>query len=155
MSDKILWSDESNFHLFGSRRQFVRKRSNEKLHKGCVAKTKKYGGDHILVWGCFSRKGVGILRCITGNLNSDGYLELLQTAMLPSARTMFPDGDFIYQQDGAPCHRLASVRKWFNDHDISVLDWPAQSPDISPIENLWSILKHRVRHQKPKTLDKL
>ena len=101
MSDKILWSDESNFHLFGSRRQFVRKRSNEKLHKGCVAKTKKYGGDHILVWGCFSRKGVGILRCITGNLNSDGYLELLQTAMLPSARTMFPDGDFIYQQDSA------------------------------------------------------
>ncbi len=56
--------------------------------------------------------------------------------MLPSADQLFKDADFIFQQDLAPAHTAKSTKSWLNDHGAGVLDWPANSPDLNPIENL-------------------
>ncbi len=56
--------------------------------------------------------------------------------MLPSADQLFKDADFIFQQDLAPAHTAKSTKSWLNDHGVGVLDWPANSPDLNPIENL-------------------
>ncbi len=56
--------------------------------------------------------------------------------MLPSAEQLFKDADFIFQQDLAPAHTAKSTKSWLNDHGVGVLDWPANSPDLNPIENL-------------------
>ncbi len=56
--------------------------------------------------------------------------------MLPSADQLFKDADFIFQQDLAPAHTAKSIKSWLNDHGVGVLDWPANSPDLNPIENL-------------------
>ncbi len=56
--------------------------------------------------------------------------------MLPSADQLFKDADFIFQQDLAPAHTDKSTKSWLNDHGVGVLDWPANSPDLKPIENL-------------------
>ncbi len=53
-----------------------------------------------------------------------------------SADQLFKDADFIFQQDLAPTHTAKSTKSWFNDHGVGVLDWPANSPDLNPIENL-------------------
>ncbi len=54
--------------------------------------------------------------------------------MLPSADQLVKDADF--QQDLAPAHTAKSTKSWLNDHDVGVLDWPANSPDLIHIENL-------------------
>ncbi len=47
------------------------------------------------------------------------------------------------------------TKSWFNDHGVTVLDWPANSPDLNPIENLWSIVKRKMRDTRPNNADDL
>ncbi len=56
--------------------------------------------------------------------------------MLPSADKLYGDADFIFQQILAPAHTARGTKSWFNGHGVGVLDWPANSPDLNPIENL-------------------
>ncbi len=66
--------------------------------------------------------------------------------MLPSADQLFKDADFIFQQDLAPVHTAKITKSWLNGHDVGVLDWPANSPDLNPIEN---------QNKRPKNADEL
>ena len=45
-----------------------------------------------------------------------------------------PEDDIIFQQDNNPKHTSKRAQKWFEEQEIKLLDWPAQSPDLSPIE---------------------
>ena len=58
--------------------------------------------------------------------------------MLPSTDKLYGDADFIFHQDLAPAHTAKSTNTWFNDHRITVLDWPAISPDLNHLENVYS-----------------
>ena len=61
----------------------------------------------------------------------------------PTLRTGF------FQQDNAPCHTARSIKVWMEDHQIKTLSWPAQSPDLNPIENLWNVIKRKMDGHKP------
>uniref|UniRef100_A0A9J8DET1 Tc1-like transposase DDE domain-containing protein n=1 Tax=Cyprinus carpio carpio TaxID=630221 RepID=A0A9J8DET1_CYPCA len=52
-------------------------------------------------------------------------------------------------EDLAPAHTAKSTKSWLNDHGVGVFDWPANSPDLNPRENLWSIVKRKMRNQRP------
>ncbi len=75
--------------------------------------------------------------------------------MLPSADKLYRDADFIFKQDLAPAHTAKGTKSWFNDHGITVLDWPANSPDLNPVDNLWSIVKRKMRDTRPNNADDL
>ncbi len=75
--------------------------------------------------------------------------------MLPSADKLYGEADFIFQQDLAPAHTAKGSKSWFNDHGVTVLDWPANSPDLNPIENLWDIIKRKMRDTRPNNADDL
>ncbi len=75
--------------------------------------------------------------------------------MLPAADQLYGDADFIFQQDLAPAHIDKATSTWFKDHGIPVLNWPANSPDLNPIENLWGIVKRKMRYARPNNAEEL
>ncbi len=83
------------------------------------------------------------------------YQEMLEHFVHPSADKLYGDADFIFQQDLAPAHTSKGTKSWFNDHGVTVLDWPANSPDLNPIENLWAIVKRKMRDTRPNNADDL
>jgi len=70
-------------------------------------------------------------------------------------KKLYGDEDFIFQHDLAPSHSAKTTGKWFNDHGITVLIGPANSPDLSPIENMWDIVKRKLRDARSNALDEL
>ncbi len=75
--------------------------------------------------------------------------------MLPSADQLFKDADFIFSRIWHLPTTAKSTKSWLNDHGVGVLDWPANSPDLNPIENLWGIVKRKMRNKRPKNADEL
>ncbi len=78
------------------------------------------------------------------------YQDILEHFVLSSADQLFKDADFIFQKDLSPAHTAKSTKSWLNDHGVGVLDWPANSPDLNPIENLWGIVKRKIRNETKK-----
>ncbi len=70
------------------------------------------------------------------NVTAPVYQDILEHFMLPSADLLFKDADLIFQQDLAPAHTARRTKSWLNEHGVGVLDGPANSPDLNPIENL-------------------
>ncbi len=153
---KVLFSDESKLCIsFGNQGPRVWKKGGEAHSPSCLKSSVKFP-QSVMIWGAMSSAGVGPLCFLKTNVTAPVYQDILEQFMLPSADLFFfKDADFIFQQDLAPVHTAKSTKSWLNDHGVGVLDWPANSPDPNPIENLWGIVKRKMRNKRPKNADEL
>ena len=149
---KVIFSDESSFQAFNVRGQ-VRRRIGERYKPECLQPTVKFPHS-VMVWSCVSFHGVGRLFILEkgARFNSKLYMDILKERLLRSAREWYPDGDYMFQDDGAPCHRSKGVTIHKENLGIPSLPlWPGQSPDLNIIENLWSRVDALVQEKKPTT----
>ncbi|KAF2346192.1 Transposase Tc1-like [Trinorchestia longiramus] len=135
--NSVQWSDEIKIELFRrTSTNHVWRQQNEEYKPKCTIPTVEFGGDSIIVWGCFSSSGVGKLHIIEGTMNGRKYREILEEQLLPSARLLKLKRGWKFQQDNDPKHTANETKKWLRMKKINILEWPSQSPDMNPIENL-------------------
>ncbi len=145
---KVLWSDETMVRSIPNNKEIFHKvHKTVKKNDLPVNPQIQNGGFGVMFWGCFSRAGLGPLVVVDGIMNKESYLNLLQNTVLPKIR--LDDSIDVFMQDNAPCHTARLVKDFLTQESISVLPWPAQSPDLNPIENLWALIKRKLAAEFP------
>uniref|UniRef100_A0A8C1XNY3 Tc1-like transposase DDE domain-containing protein n=1 Tax=Cyprinus carpio TaxID=7962 RepID=A0A8C1XNY3_CYPCA len=151
----VLWSDESKFEvLFGKLGRHVIRTKEDKDNPSCYQRSVQKPAS-LMVWGCMSACGMGSLHIWKGTINAERYIQVLEQHMLPSRRRLFQGRPCIFQHDNARPHTASITTSWLRRRRIRVLKWPACSPDLSPIENIWRIIKRKMRQRRPKTVEQL
>ena len=149
----VIWSDESRFMLVGNDGGIrVVRKAGERYLEQHVLHTHKFGKGSIMVWGCFWAGGLGPLVTLTGTVNQEKYVDCLANNFLPWYQKLVEGNqrEYIFQEDGAPCH-TGGYTTWYKRKrcDVKSFDfWPAQSPDLNPIEHLWAYIAHKLRDKR-------
>lgn len=87
-------------------------------------------------------------------MNAVKYRAILEEHMLPHSEEKMPAG-WLFQSDNDPKHTSRLVKSWFKDNNVNTLQWPSQSPDLNPIENLWEEVDRRIRRKNSTNLSDL
>lgn len=112
-----------------------------------------------MFWGAFGASARTTLNVLLGDPESQRggvTARVILTTLRSELPTILAPGS-IFMQDNAPVHTARLVQNWLHDwaeeNGIRLLDWPAYSPDLNPIENLWKMIKERVIEAHPELLD--
>ncbi|KAJ8947238.1 hypothetical protein NQ318_012004 [Aromia moschata] len=147
----VIFSDEASFWAWVPKNR-AWSTPGEKLVQRTVKHPVK-----LHVWGCFSKRGFGCLELFTQNLDAAKLLKIYKKGLLKSAQKMFGAGNnnWILQEDNDPKHRSRLCTSWKRENGIVTLDWPSQSPDANPIENVWSLIKTKLAGNRVYTLKQI
>ena len=93
-------------------------------------------GGSVIVWMMAMPNGLLSFKVMKGNMNSDGYINLLSESAVLTKKLNYRDNCWL-QEDNSPVHKSKKVKEFMKISEISVLESPARSPDLNIIENLF------------------
>ncbi|KAK2944661.1 putative Transposable element Tc1 transposase [Blattamonas nauphoetae] len=151
---KVMFSDESSVECGENHGQhWVWRRKGEEWRGDNRKLTIKFAG-HVSFWCTMSAAGPGSMVVLDGTLNSDRYLHLVRRHVQQDGTRLCGE-HFVYQQDNHSAHNAEEVLDYIDRQGIQLLNWPANSPDLSPIENMFACLKRNVAERNPTDLIRL
>nr|PNR50627.1 hypothetical protein PHYPA_009813 [Physcomitrium patens] len=145
----IIWTDESSFETGKNPWQIrVWRKAYEKYNWDCIAPSFKSGRSSVMVWGAFTGFDKSPLIIIPLDKSSArDFVTIVYEGVLSGFYFLYDDTEqLILMEDGAPVHRSSLPLQWRHAHGIEKLFWPANSPDLNPIENVWMVVKDLLKH---------
>ena len=102
-----------------------------------------------------SAKGASCCKLCAQKMNADLYSNVIENELVASVYMWQLEGNGIYQQDNATYHKTSNINDLFNHLSINLLPWPSRSPDLNPVEQLWTIIDKNLRKFPIRTIDEL
>ncbi|GFW48255.1 transposable element Tc3 transposase [Trichonephila clavipes] len=146
--NEVVFTDESRICLqHHDGRIRVWRHRGERMLNSCVTHRHTNTAPGIMVWDGIGYHSRTPLERIASTLNSQRYIsEVFEPVVLPYLQGL---ATAIFQQDNARPHVARIVQRFFGNHQIELLPWPARSPDLSPLENMWSMAAQRLTQITP------
>ena len=143
---RVVFTDESRFDLQAADgRLRLWRRKGERFNVPNIVERDRFRGRSVMAWGGISRSGATQLVTVNGNLTAIGYRDnIIGSVILPYLRQGNAD---VLQYEKARPHGARVTRDFLRQNNVQVLNWPARSPDLSPIEHLWDCLSGKVRRR--------
>ena len=141
--DPVMFSDETSVTSAQDQLlKFVRRRQGQRYDAEFVRENQRSGRVSVQIWGSFTSKGLHAIFRVKDKLNSDIYKRrILAYHVVPWCQE---DPARVFQEDNSPIHKAGHVKAYLQRSGVTVLAWPPASPDLTPIENFWSLLKREI-----------
>lgn len=141
----IIWNNKSKCEILNNnRRYYIQRKIKEDIKKDNVKMTVKHENSSMMIWGCFSARGLKNLVFINNRLTAFKCIDILKKYLFDPVKKMCFQKNFIFQQDNDPKYNPKTTMKFLKINNIQLPQWISQTPDLYSIEQLRVNLKRNL-----------